>query len=165
MLATGSALAYVGVLTYAASREPTFALVISGIGAVGAVLLTFVLVRRMDELLPWALIVLGSAYTVSLVLHGSGVDGGAPLVAGGLLVCAELAAWSLDEQHGIAAERSVVVARASALGALVAVSLAASGLVVALSLAPGSGLAWTVLGAAASVLVVGLAVRLAQRPA
>jgi hypothetical protein len=43
------------------------------------------------------------------------------------------------------------------------VSIAASGLVVAVSLAPGSGLAWTALGAAASVLVVGLAVRLARR--
>ena len=118
----------------------------------------------MDELLPWALIPLGIAYTVSLVLHGSGVDGGAPLVAAGLLVCAELAAWSLDEEHAIAAERAVVVARATALGALVAVSTAAAGLIVALSLVPGSGLAWTVLGATASVLVVGVAVRLAQRP-
>jgi len=57
-----------------------------------------------------------------------------------------------------------LVARVTALGALVAVSIAASGLVVALSLAPGSGLAWTVLGAAASVLVVGSAVRLVRRP-
>ena len=50
-----------------------------------------------------------------------------------------------------------------ALGALVVASLAAAGLVVALSLAPGTGLAWTVLGAAASVLAVALAVRLSQR--
>lgn len=152
------------MLAYAASREPRLAPLVSGIGAVGAVLLAFVLVRRTDELLPWALILLGSAYTVSLLVHGSSVDGGAPLVAAGLLVCAELAAWSLDERHSIAAERAVVVARAAALGALVAVSTAASGLIVALSLAPGSGLAWTVLGAAASVLVVGVAVRLARRP-
>jgi len=152
------------VLAYAASREPKLAVVISGTGAVGALLLAFVLVRRMDELLPWALIPLGIAYTLSLVLHGAAVDGGAPLVAAGLLVCAELAAWSLDEQYAIAAERAVWVARATALGALVAVSLAASVLVVALSLAPGSGLGWTVLGAAASVLVVGVAVRLVRRP-
>ena len=152
------------MLAYAAGREPKLASIISGIGAVGAVVLALVLVRRMDDLLPWALIPLGIAYTVSLVVHGSGVDGGAPLVAAGLLLCAELAVWSLDEQHAIAAERAVWVARATALGALAAVGVAASGLVVALSLAPGSGLAWTVLGAAASVLVVGLAVRLARRP-
>jgi len=58
-----------------------------------------------------------------------------------------------------------VVARATALGALVAVSTAAAALVIAASLAPGSGLAWTVLGAAASVLVVALVVRLAHRTA
>jgi hypothetical protein len=153
------------VLAYAVVLKPELALLSLGIGAIGAVLLALVLVRRIDELLPWTLILLGGAYTVALLVRGSGIDGGAPLVAGGLLVCAELAAWSLDEQHTIAAERPVVAARATALAALVAASTAAAGLVVALSLAPGSGLAWTVLGAAASVLVVGLAVRLARQAA
>ena len=82
----------------------------------------------------------------------------------GLLVCAELAAWSLDERHAIAADRAVLIGRATALGALVAASIAAAGLIVALSLAPGTGLAWTVLGAAAAVLAVALAVRLSQPP-
>jgi len=163
VLAAGSALAYAGVLAYAAIREPKLAGLITGIGAVGAVLLGFVLVRRMDDLLPWALVLLGGAYTLSLVLHGHGVDGGAPLVAAGLLVCAELAAWSLDERHAIAGDRAVLIGRATALGALVVASVAAAGLIVALSLAPGTGLAWTVLGAAASVLAVALAVRLSQR--
>ena len=153
------------MLAYAALREPKLAALICAVGVPGAVLLALVLVRRMDELLPWALIPLGSAYTVSLVLHGSNVDGGAPLVAAGLLVCAELAAWSLDERDAVAAERAVVLGRATALTALVLAGLAVSGLVVALSLAPASGLVWTVLGAAASVLVVGLAVRLARGPA
>ena len=150
------------MLAYAAVREPKLAALIYGVGALGGVLLALVLVRRMDELLPWALIPLGIAYTLSLVLHGSSVDGGAPLVAAGLLVCAELAVWSLDERDAIAAERAVVLARASALAALVLAGLAVSGLVIALSLAPANGLAWTVLGAVASVLVVGLAVRLAR---
>jgi hypothetical protein len=151
------------VLAYAASRGTSLVLLIALIGAVGAGLLAFVLVRRMDELLPWALIPLGVAYTVSLVTHGSTVDGGAPLVAVGLLLCAELAAWSLDEHHAIVAERAVVRARATALAVLVAVSLAASGLVVALSLAPGNGFGWTALGSAASVLAVAVAVRLARQ--
>jgi hypothetical protein len=124
-----------------------------------------VLVRKLDKLLPWVVIPLGIAYTVSLVLHGSSVDGGAPLVAAGLLLCAELAAWSIDEQFAIPAERAVVVARASALAALVLGSLVVAALVVALSIVPASGLAWTVLGAGAAVGVVGLAVRLARPPA
>jgi hypothetical protein len=151
------------VLAYATARETKLAGLLLGLGAIGAVLLAFVLLRRMDDLLPWALILLAGAYTLSLVVHGSGIDGGAPLVGAGLLVCAELAAWSLDERPAIAADRAVVLARATALGALVLAGTAAAALAVALSLAPGSGLAWTVLGAAASVLVVGLAVRLSQR--
>jgi hypothetical protein len=138
---------------------------ICGIGAVGAVLLAFVLARKLDGLLAWVVIPLGIAYTASLMLHGSGVDGGAPLVAAGLLLCAELAAWSIDEQFGIRAERAVVLARASALAALVVGSLAVAALVIGLSIVPASGLAWTVLGAGAAVGVVGLAVRLARQPA
>lgn len=153
------------MLAYAAARQLSLAGLLLGIGGIGGVLLLLVLVRRMDDLLPWALILLGVSYTLSLVVHGSGVDGGAPLVAAGFILCAELAAWSLDEQHAIAAERQVVVGRATALAALVVAGTAAGGLVVALSLAPGSGLAWTVLGAAASVLVVGLAVRLSRQAA
>jgi hypothetical protein len=153
------------VLAYATVREPAMAGLTGGIGAIGAVLLAFVLVRKLDDLLPWSVISLGIAYTVSLVLRGSGVDGGAPLVAAALLLSAELAAWSIDEQFAIPAERAVVVARASALAALVLGSLVVATLVVALSLAPASGLAWTALGAAAAVGVVGLAVRLARPPA
>ena len=44
------------------------------VGVFGALLLAFVLVRRMDDLLPWALGMLGVAYTVSLFVHGSAVD-------------------------------------------------------------------------------------------
>jgi hypothetical protein len=153
------------VLAYAALREPKIATLVCGIGAIGAVLLAFVLVRRLDDLLPWAVIPLGIAYSVSLLLHGAGVDGGAPLVAAGLLLCAELAAWSIDEEFAIPAERAVVLARASALAALVLGSLVVATIVVSLSLVPASGLAWTVLGAAAAVGVVALAVRLARPPA
>jgi hypothetical protein len=145
--------------------EPSLAGLTLGLGAIGAVALAFVLVRGLSALLPWALLLLAVAYAIALVARGAAIDGGAPIVAAGLLICAELATWSVDEEHAIAAERAVVVARATALTVLVAVSTAAAGLVVALSLAPGAGLAWTVVGAAAAVLVVGLAVRLSQQPA
>jgi hypothetical protein len=152
------------VLAYAAARVPTLAGIVLGIGAFGAALLVLVLWRGMDEFLPWSLISLGIAYTVSLLVHGGGVDGAAPLVAAGLLACAELAVWSLDERYPVAAERRVVTARLWALAALVGAGLAAAALVVALSAAPaGAGVAWTVLGAAAAVLVVAVASRLVRR--
>lgn len=152
------------MLAYAAVREPSVAVLALGVGLFGVVLLVLVLWRGMDEFLPWSLIVLGIVYTMSLLVHGRGVDGAAPLVAVALLACAELAVWSLDERYPVAAEPAVLRARVWALAGLVAAGLAAAALVVALSAAPtGAGLAWTVLGAAAAVLVVGVASRLVRR--
>ncbi len=152
------------MLAYAAALDTRVTPFVLVTGSLGAVLLAFVLLRGTVELLAWALLMAALSYVVALLFHGTRVDGGAPLVAAGLFLSAELAAWSLDEQHAIAAERAVWMRRATGLAALAAAGIAVSGLVVALSLAPGGGLAWTVLGAAASVTVVGLAVQLARRP-
>ena len=154
------------MLAYAAARVPPFAALVAAIGVFGALLLVFVLVRHADDLLPWALAVLAVAYAVSLFVHGSAVDEGAPLVAAGLLLCGELAAWSLDERHAIAAERDVVLRRGLALGALVLAGLGAAVAVIAFAASPaGGGLAWTALGAVAAVLVVGTVAELVRRTA
>jgi hypothetical protein len=58
-----------------------------------------------------------------------------------------------------------VLARLRAVGVLVGAGLVASVAVVAVAGASfGSGLGWTILGAAAAVLVVGVVVRLSSRP-
>jgi len=160
-----SAAAYGGVLVYAMTRSSDAAPAVAGVGALGALVLAYLLVRASAEAVPWALGLLGLAYAIALVVRGgSGVDEGAPLVAVGLLLCGELAAWSVGERLSISAERGVVAARAAALGLLAAASLAIAALVVALAAAPvGEGLAWTVLGAAAAVVIVGIAVALARR--
>ena len=135
-----------------------------GAGAFGAALLILMLWRGVDEALPWSLISLGIAYTLSLVLHGGPVDSAAPLLGVGLIACAELAVWSLEERQPVPAERQVVMGRFRALGALAGSGLVASGLVIALSAAPSrGGLAWTALGAAAAVLVVAVAALLVHR--
>jgi hypothetical protein len=158
-----SAAVYAGVLAYACARDTDIAPVTGVIGGLGAVLLLFALLRRVDDAMPWALVLLGGAYAIPLFVRGSAIDEGAPLVAAGLLLCSELAAWSFDERWRIKAERVVVVARGTAVALLVLAGLGASALVVALAAAPiGGGLAWTVLGAAAVVLVVGLATRLSR---
>ena len=163
-LATASALAYAGVLAWAAARSPGLAGLLAALGGLGGVLLLGVLVRGMQELLAWALGTLGVVYAVSLVVAGGGVDDAAPLVATGLLLCGELAAWSLDARWRIAEDETVVRRRALAVGALALAGLAASALVVAVALAPaGRGVAWTTLGAASAVGVVGAAVALLRR--
>lgn len=163
-LAVLSACTYAGVLAYTLARSGTALPATGALGSAGGLILVVVLVRANAELVPWPLAFLGVAYGVELVVRRAGVDGAAPLVAVGLLLCGELAAWSVDERLRIAAERAVRRARVVALGALAFGSLALAALVVALAAAPaGSGLAWTVLGAAGTVAVVGLAVGLARR--
>lgn len=151
---------YAAVVAYAASRKPPIAIVALALGAMGALMLLAVLVRRIDELLPASLALVGIAYAIEILARGSGVDDGAPLVGVALLLCAELATWSLDERWTIKAERAVVLARGTALAGLALTGLGVGALVLALAAAPvGGGLVWTVLGAAATVLVVAVATR------
>ena len=163
MLGALSAVAYAGVLAYAIAREPAFAAAIAGIGGIGAVILVFVLMGT-EELLVWAIACLGGAYALSLVAHGSAIDPRAPLVALGLFACAELASWSLQERYARKTPSAITAARAFAVAGLALSGLAAAGLVLAVSAVPaGNGLAWTVLGAAAAVAILGVAARLAKR--
>jgi hypothetical protein len=151
-LALLAALAYAGVFAYAVTREPTLAPLIAPVAAFGALLLAFVLVRGADDLLGWALILDGLAYTGATIAHGTHVDEAAPLVGAALLLCAELSSWSLDERWAIRAERAVVLGRVAGLATLAVAGLAVSALVVALATtSAGGGLVWTVLGAAAAV--------------
>jgi len=155
--------AYLGVLAYAASRDLELAPVIAIVGAIGAMLLLFVIARRAEDVLAWSILMLGVAYSLSLVTHHRGVDEVSPLVAGGLLLAAELATWSCAERREIRVERRVLVARGVAIAMLVVGGVGVSALVLGLAAAPvGGGLAWTILGAASAVGVIGLATRLAR---
>jgi hypothetical protein len=149
---------YLAVLAYAASRDLELAPVVAIVGGIGAVMLLFVIVRRAEDVLAWSVLMLGVAYSLSLVTHHGAVDELSPLVAGGLLLAAELATWSCAERREIRVERRVLAARGSALALLVVGGVAVSALVVGLAAAPvGGGLVWTFLGAASAVGVIGLA--------
>ena len=149
---------------YAGSRETTLAPEIGAVTVVGFVLLLFVLVRGVEDLLGWSLALNGGAYAVALIVHGSAIDEAAPLVGCALLLCGELAVWSLDARWSVRADPGIVAARAFAVAGMTLAGLAASGLVVTLGATSlGSGLAWTMLGCAAAVLVLALAARLAAR--
>ncbi|MDX6486524.1 MAG: hypothetical protein QOF43_1677 [Gaiellaceae bacterium] len=163
ILAALAAATYVAVIVYSATREAALAGVVAILGTFGGLLLLFVLVRRTEELLGWALAAAGIGYAIATIAHGTHVDESAPIVGVGLLLCGELTTWSLDERFGIACERGLLRSRALALATLALVSLGASALVLSLAAAPiGGGLAWTILGAGAAVLVVAVAARLAR---
>jgi hypothetical protein len=163
-LALGSALAYAGVAAYAVARAHQLADFAGAVAGVGAALLLGVLARGWVEALPWALALGGGGYAVSIGANAGAVDEAVPLVAAGLLICGELAAWSLDERVRIVAEPAVRRRRVLAVALLGAGGLASAALVVAVAAAPaGGGLAWTTLGALAAVGAVALVVVVARR--
>lgn len=108
---------------------------------------------------------LGGAIYVAFVAHDEGhIDGTAPLVAVLLLLCAELAAWSLDERWRMEADASLAWRRGAAVGALALAGLVVSTVVVALSAVPAShGLVLTAAGAAAAVGAAGIGIWVARR--
>jgi len=128
------------------------------LGGAGALLLGFMLVRGATELLGSALLLLGAAYVLGLLVGRHSLDDAAPLVGAGLLLCAELATWSLELRFRVSLEPALRLQRTRAVGLLAFAGLAASSLVlVGASTSIGGGLAWTVLGSVAAFGAVALA--------
>lgn len=157
-------LVYGGVLVWACVLSRNAAPVTATLGVVGALLLLVVLWRRQLELLASSLLLLGAAYVLGLLAGRHTLDEAAPLVAGGLLACGELAAWSVEQRPRVPAVGRLVLARFGAVALLVLAGTGVAALVLAAGAAPvGSGLGWTLVGTAAAVAAIGLAARLATR--
>jgi hypothetical protein len=155
--------AYGGVLAVAFTRDGSVAAELAPGAALGTLFLLFVLVRG-GALLGLALWLGGASYVAGIVAAGHSVDATGPVVALLLLLCGELAAWSLDERPRILAGDVLEWRRGVALGGLALAGLVVSALILALSAVPaGHGLFWTALGAAAAVGVAGTAAALARR--
>jgi hypothetical protein len=151
------------VLAWSCSLAPKVWPLVATLGGAGSLLLLLVLARGLHDLLGSAVLMLGAAYVLALLAGRHGLDQGAPLVAVGLLACTELATWSVDERPHVPGSRALALARARGIGILLGGGLAASVAVVAVAGASfGSGLGWTMLGAGAAVLVVGVVVRLSR---
>ena len=133
-------------------------------GAVGAVVLvSLALVTGRAAPLPFALVLLGAVYAVP---EGERAVW-APLYGSGLLVCAELAYWSLESRVSQPVHGDVVTPRLAAVLLLGAASVPAGALVL---LAAEAGLdrspATTAVAALALAACVGLLAMLARaRPA
>lgn len=132
-------------------------------GAAGAVAAAAALVFGWEQLVPWALGILGAEYAVSLFVRGGGTANSAPLVGAGLLLLGELLAWSLSLRTRMHEEPPVLLLRLAAIGAAVTASVAVGTLLVALAATDVGGSAgWTALGTAAAVGAVALVTRAAR---
>jgi hypothetical protein len=157
-LAALSAAAYGGVLAWSCVLSTRVLPLTLFLGGAGAVLFGLVLVRGHDELLGSALLLLGAAYVLGLLVGRRSLDDAAPLVGAALLLSAELATWSLDARLRVAFEPALRLQRARAVGLLVFAGVAVSSLVLVVAATSiGGGLAWTMLGSAAAVGAIALA--------
>jgi len=93
--------------------------------------------------------------------HHAVVDGWASAVGAGLLLAAELAAWSIEHDARIREERTMVVRRVLLLAALVGgAALLGFVLVAAAAVSASTGIALTAIGVAAAVASVAVMLRL-----
>ena len=157
-VAAVSAVAYGGVLVWSCLLSTRVLPLTLFLGGAGALLLGFVLSRGHDELLGSALLLLAAAYVLGLLVGHHSLDEAAPLVGAGLLLCAELATWSLELRFRVALEPALRLQRVRAVGLLVFAGLAAASLVLVVAATSiGGGLAWAMLGSAAAVGAIALA--------
>lgn len=114
------------------------------------------------SLLPWGLVGVGAGYAVFLGLRAGSADSGAPLVAAGLFVAAELAFWSLESHdahvEGAVLVRRILIVAAAGLGAALVGSLL---LVAAAGVNGGVGL--EAVGVLAAVLTLAIVAVLSAR--
>lgn len=134
-----------------------------GATAFALLLLVVALVLRAPVLVPWAVIATAAGYLAVRVGHDS-VDGWAAVVGVLLLLAAELAAWSIDADPRIRAERALVVRRALTLAGLCAAALVANFLLLATTaLTASAGALLALLGTTAAVVAVAVVLRLSRR--
>ena len=155
--------AYGGAIALVLPRAGTHVVALAP-GAGLGVLLLLVALFTDGRGLGWSLGLGGGTYVAFLVANHPGIDGAAPLVAVLLLLCSELAAWSLDERLRMRTDPGLVWRRAGAVVLLALGGLALATLAVVLGAAPPAhGLAWTVAGGVAAVAAAGTGIRLARR--
>jgi hypothetical protein len=136
-------------------------LAFGGLALAALLLLALGLASPLPSLLPWPVAILAGGYAWKL--GDGGIDQWAPVYAGGLLVVAELAYWSIELRGRSQDAERLTERRAALIAALGLAAVAVGGLVLAAtSLRIGSGIATDVLGIAAAVAALAVVARLGR---
>lgn len=135
------------------------------LAALALVALLAAVVLGWASLVPVALLLVGAAYATRLSVDDPALDGRAPFLAGGLLLAAELAYWSLEERVPLRSEPGESLRRLGLAILLALAGLAVAAVLLALAdLARTGGLGVDLLGAAAAAGALLVLVLLARRP-
>jgi hypothetical protein len=138
------------------------------IGAVAFLALVAAIVLAWAPLIPVAVALAGGLYAVELAIADAPLDVAAPAVGAGLLLCVELAYWSLDERQRWRGDAGEGLRRAAFVALLgVAALLVGALLLVLVDVVRARGLALDLLGAAAAaatLVVIVLAASRGQTP-
>jgi hypothetical protein len=136
------------------------------LGTAALAFLVVGLAGRWRSIVGLGLIVLGAQYAVLFGDQGRSLDEATPAYAGGFLLVAELAYWSLERRVAAWTEQGLLLRR---LGHLLGVCFAAAALaavvLVAAASGGGGGVALEALGAAAAVGAVAVVALLVRRSA
>jgi hypothetical protein len=157
VLAVGATVSALGLAIYPAGAVHgplRTRLAVLGLGAVG--LLLGGLVARTAAPLPWSIGLLGISAAAAMLAGGGSVERLAPLYGPGLLVAAELAYWAVGQARFPSEPLGVARRRA-----LLLVTMAAAGAVLALLVTLAAGLAKAAAGLEVRVLGVGAMVMVA----
>ena len=129
---------------------------IAGIGLAGAVL------ARWEAGVVWSVALAAAAYAAALALAGGPTDQGAPLVAAGLVVAAEVGQWAVELARPAAVDRGIAPRRAASILLLAAAGAAVGSALLLVSHAAAGGLVLTAAGLVAAAAAMVLVTRLAR---
>jgi hypothetical protein len=150
------------VAAYTTLRGGTLASVGGAIAAAGALGIAVAVTLRAPFLLPWALGVAAGGYLLG-VERRSTADGWSAVVGAALLLAAELAFWSIDDDRRLRADRGLALRRSLGLAALVVLAaLVGFVLVGTAAVATSAGLLATMVGVGAAVAALALLLRLVR---
>jgi hypothetical protein len=144
----------------ASSSSGDEALLAFALGIGGAALLAAAVLLRWPSAVLWGIVASGAGFLVGR--HG--IDVGTALAGAALLLAAELAHWSIEDDRRIAVDRPVTVRRATVVGAVTVAGFAVDLVLdAATSLRAPSGVLLAALGVAAMVGSFSLLAALARR--
>jgi hypothetical protein len=158
ILGAGSVALTAGVTLWLASGAGSTAVrPVAGLGAAAAVLLVVTFVVRRPEGIAIALLLVGAAYAVTLIVDDPPLDARAAVVGAALLATGELAHLSLGARSAVTEEAGAIAHRVAWVAVLALAAMGLGGAVLALAdLLRTGGIAIEVVGVGAALAAVGL---------